>query len=281
MVRNRYTGPALTLANTKPGKVHSFFRPGKGPSGGSGGHGPGGPPGGPLGRPGSIFEHIGPRGGGGAGSKLGRNPPAIFNGNRSKANNFMMVFNLHCITNHDTDHMSNPMKHAALFLGFIQGPIIQAWIQRQTQWMVDQLTTGRADADEGYWTHISNEFQSAFQDTGFKECAQEKLCNLPFILGEVDTFITQFETLAHEANFPIDADNTITMIAAKLPYKMMQHILLVVKPVGFQNWALAVRNYHKDNTLVHNVATIRADSLGRKNKPFNKTGFSLINGLRS
>jgi hypothetical protein len=186
----------------------------------------------------------------------------------------MTEFNLYRITNHNTDHMANPMKHAALFLGFIQGPIVQAWIQCQTQWIVDQLTTGLANTDEGYWTHISNEFQSAFQDTGAKERAQDKLCDLPFIQGEVDTFIAQFETLAHEANFPIDADNTITMFAAKLPYKMMQHILLVVKPIGFQNWATAVRNYHKDNTLVQNVAAIGADGTGRKNKPFNKTGFS-------
>jgi hypothetical protein len=210
----------------------------------------------------------------GGGSKLGRNHPAIFDGNRSKANNFMMEFNLYCIANHDTDHMANPMKRAALFLGFIQGPIVQAWIQCQTQWIVDQLTTGRADTDEGYWTHIAAEFQSAFQDTGAKERAQEELCNMSFIPGEVDTFIAQFETLAHEANFPIDTDNTITMFAAKLPYKMMQHILLVVKPIGFQNWAAAVRNYHKDNTLVQNVAAIGADGTGRKNKPPNKMGFS-------
>jgi hypothetical protein len=109
----------------------------------------------------------------------------------------MTEFNLYQITNHDMDHMTNPMKCAALFLGLIQGPIVQAWIQCQTQWIIDQLTTGRADKDEGYWTHIANEFQSAFQDTSAKECTQDKLCNLPFIPGEVDMFITQFETLAH------------------------------------------------------------------------------------
>jgi hypothetical protein len=127
---------ALTLANTKPGKVHSFFRPGSGLPGGAGGHGPGGPPGanpgsGPPGGPGSIFRHTGPGSGGGGGSKLGGNPPAIFDGNRSKANNFMTEFNLYRITNHDADHMANPMKRAALFLGFIQGPLVQAWIQHQ------------------------------------------------------------------------------------------------------------------------------------------------------
>jgi hypothetical protein len=106
----------------------------------------------------------------------------------------MTEFNLYHITDHDTDHMSNPMKCAALFLGFIQGQIVQAWIQCQTQWIVNQLTTGRANMDEGYWTHISTEFQSTFQDTGAKERAQDKLHNLPFIPGEVDTFITQFKT---------------------------------------------------------------------------------------
>jgi hypothetical protein len=186
----------------------------------------------------------------------------------------MTEFNLYWITNHDTDHMSNPMKCAALFLGFIQGPIVQAWIQHQTQWMVDQLTTGRIDTDEGYWTHISNEFQATFQDTGLKEHTQEKLCTLPFIPGEVDRFIAQFETLGHEANFPINTNNTITMFAAKLPYKMMQDILLVIKPIGFQAWAMAVRNYHKDNTLVQNMAAIGTDGMGRKNKLFNKMGFS-------
>jgi hypothetical protein len=88
-------------------------------------------------------------------------------------------------------------------------------------------------------------------------------------------FIAQFETLAHEANFPIDTDNTITMFAAKLPFKMMQHILLTVKPVGFQGWADAVCSYHKDNTLIQNVAAIGNDRMGRKDRPPNKTGFSL------
>jgi hypothetical protein len=157
---------ALTLANMPTGKVHSFFRPGKSLSGSAGGHRPGGPPsrppGGPPGRPGSIFGHIGPGGGGGGRSKLGGDPPATFNGDQSKANNFMTEFNLYQIANHDTDHMTNPMKCAVLFLGFIQGPIVQAWIQCQTQWIVDQLTTGRANTDEGYWTQIANKFQSAF-----------------------------------------------------------------------------------------------------------------------
>jgi hypothetical protein len=45
------------------------------------------------------FGHVGPGGGGGSRSKLGGNPPAIFDGDRSKANNFMTEFNLYHITN--------------------------------------------------------------------------------------------------------------------------------------------------------------------------------------
>jgi hypothetical protein len=54
----------------------------------------------------------------------------------------------------------------------------------------------------------------------------------------------------------------------------MQHILLTVKPVDFQGWADAVRNYHKDNTLIQNVAAIGTDGMGRKDRPPIKTGFS-------
>jgi hypothetical protein len=189
--------------------------------------------------------NLGP--GGSGGGKLGGNPPQIFDRDHSKAYAFMTGFNLYQLANHNADHMVNPMKCMALLLGFIQEPVVKSWLQCQTQWMVDQSTTGRPATDEEFWRQISSEFQSAFQDMGSKERMQEKLCKLPYIHGEIDTFIAQFETLAHDANFLINADNTITTFAAKLPFKMMQHILLMVKPVGFQGWAEAVCNYHKDN----------------------------------
>jgi hypothetical protein len=102
---------ALTFVGTKTGQVQSFFRmkkPGSGLPGGSGGP-PGAPGSGVPGAPGAIFGHTGP-GGGGRG-KLGGNPPQIFNRDRSRAHAFMTAFNLYRLANHNTDHITSPMKH--------------------------------------------------------------------------------------------------------------------------------------------------------------------------
>ena len=80
------------------------------------GGGGGGPPGG-----GGAFPAIAPGTLAGGGGKLGGNPPRVFDGTRSKADTFMNEFNLYHLTNIGADQVDNPMKRAALLLGFIQG----------------------------------------------------------------------------------------------------------------------------------------------------------------
>jgi hypothetical protein len=207
---------ALTLAGTiAPKQTTGFLRKGEkpvelppgggGPPGGSGGGGlPGGPPagGGPFGPPGGG----GPGGGGpggGVNGKLGGNPPDIFDGDRAMVDRFMNQFNLYCITNLDAEQMINPMKRTALFLGFIKGPNIKDWVKRWTNWTIDQFTTGRATNDEYYWNEVFRGFENAFRDTGARERAEMHLNHLLMVQHEVDIFLAQFESLAHEAQYPL------------------------------------------------------------------------------
>ena len=125
------------------------------------------------------------------------------------------------------------MKRAALFLGFIKGPIVNKWAMRKTQEMLDQMNTGLPPGDEQYWTTIAQAFQDTFQDSGARERAQEELRRLSFVPGEIDNFVAQFKSLAGDATYPIDAQNTLTLFAAKLPYKMMSHIILNIKAMTF------------------------------------------------
>ena len=69
----------------------------------------------------------------------------------------------------------------------------------------------------------------------------------------MDTFIAQFENLAAEATYPIDAKSTLSLFASKLPYQMMDHIYKVVHPNTFLGWANGVRQWHQDNTAVQNI----------------------------
>ncbi len=273
------TAAALTLAGmrnltqsqsffTKPsmGKSGPGGKPpgGTGPPGG-GGTGPGsgggtGPPGGGgTGPPGGA----GPPGGTGGGRgnrKLGGNPPSDFDGTRALVDMFINKFNLYHLSNIDAEQMVNPMKHAMLMLGFIKGPNVKDWTRHWTNWMVWEFTTGRPTMDKHYWLEVFRGFQIVFQDMGARERAEDKLRHLAFIPNEVDTFITQFKSLAAEAMYDLDAQPTLSLYTSKLPFKMVDHIYKVVRPLDFQGWAEATCQYHQDNTAVQNIRGIFEDT---------------------
>ena len=116
----------------------------------------------------------------------------------------MNEFNLYRLTNIGADQVDNPMKRAALLLGFIQGEDVKDWVKRWTIWALDQYNTGLASTDEHYWKTVARAFETSFQDTGAMERAEEKLRHLAFTPGEIDGFISKFESLANEAGYGLN-----------------------------------------------------------------------------
>ena len=53
---------------------------------------------------------------------------------------------------------------------------------------------------------------------------------------------------------------------------MMQHIFLIVKPIDFNEWADAARDYHQGNAALQGIRDISEDAPGKKTGK--KTGFS-------
>lgn len=283
---------ALTLAGTSAPTSTTIYRGfGKRPSlssagppggGGAPGGGGGGPPGG--GFPGGGFPAGGAPGGGppgpgalggaaggGGDAKLGGNPPQEFNGDRSFANTFMNQFNIYRLTNMEAPQMRVPMKRAALLLGFIKGPNVDDWVKIQTDAILDKYNRGTDPNEEIYWDELGQNFMTAFWDTASRERAEDKLRNLHWIPGDVDGFIAQFSTLATQAEYRLDDRPTLSLFASKLPYKMMQHIFLNVKPGTFSGWADAARDYHQSNTAIQGLRGAYEDT---PKKPGTKKGFS-------
>ena len=279
---------ALTLAGTQAptstliiwgfrGKP-SMKGKGTGPPGSGGGSS--GLPGGGL--PGGSFPGGGPPGGGapaggapgpgGGDAKLGGNPPPEFNGDRSQVSTFMNQFNLYQLANMEAAQMRVLMKCTALLLGFIKGPNIDAWVKLRTDEILRRFNRTMDQNDEIYWDEVGREFMNTFWDTASRERAEEKLHNLTWTSGDVDTFVAQFRTLANEAEYPLDDCPTISLFASKLPHKMMEHICLVVKPRDFQGWADAARQFHQDNTAVQNLRNLNSDAPRKFGT--NKTGIS-------
>ena len=129
------------------------------------------------------------------------------------------------------------MKQTALFLGFFKGPNVKDWVCKWTNWIVEQYNNGCPSTDEYYWNQVALGFENAFQDTGARERAEDKLHHLNWVPNEVDTFIAQFESLAEEAGYMPNAQPTLTLFASKLPGSMVNHIYKVVRPQTFQDWA--------------------------------------------
>ena len=125
--------------------------------------------------------------------------------------------------------MRVPMKCVALLLGFIKGPNVDAWVKLRIDEILRRFNRINDPHDEIYWDEVRREFMNAFWDTASRERTEEKLCNLTWTPGDMDTFIAQFRTLADEAEYPLDDRPTISLFASKLPHKMMEHILLIVK----------------------------------------------------
>ena len=111
----------------------------------------------------------------GRGGKLSGNPPSEFNGNRTLADAFINEFNLYHIANIDAEQMTSPMKQAALFLRFIKGPNVKDWVKKWTNWTIREFTAGRPLCDDYYWDQVFEGFQQAFQDTGAREQAEDRL----------------------------------------------------------------------------------------------------------
>jgi hypothetical protein len=93
---------------------------------------------------------------------------------------------------------------------------------------------------------------------------------LSFNHNSVDTFLAQFKSLVEEAEFGLDTNSTMSMLASKLPFGMMNHIMKIVRPHMFRGWLDAIGQYHADNTVVDNLKGNQEQKFHKKNA----TGFT-------
>ena len=71
----------------------------------------------------------------GSGPKLSGKEPVIFDGDRSKAEAFILEWTIYTMLNSETDVMSHASSRAMLFLTYIKGPNVQEWVGSQVGWL--------------------------------------------------------------------------------------------------------------------------------------------------
>lgn len=138
------------------------------------------------------------------GSLRGKQPP-IFDGTRSKANNFWRAFKIYHILNKETNTIKSPFNRAALAISFISGPNVDDWAEHQLDQLEEKTSltypNRYADTNKHLWTEFETAFQNMYQDTTRTQDAYMALMQLEMKGLDINTYITTFDRLVTHAGW--------------------------------------------------------------------------------
>jgi hypothetical protein len=234
--------------------------PGGGPPGG------GLPFGGPPGRGPPMPIPPAPAVGGRRNDKLVGNTPLIFTGDQSRAEEFIMQWQLYEGVNITNDLMRNAYQRAMLFLTYIQGPVVNEWVKGVNAWLRGQIIHQRwASTDERLWNEVVDSFNRQFANVMEQEDAQAALAKgLQLEKGDLDKLITEFEQLVRHAGYDVNQDLVLRIFTSALPNAMYEHILCTLpQPAMYEQWRNAAIEQQKVFVHMRN----RADRYKIKAKP--------------
>lgn len=199
---------SLTPSTDVRNALNTFLRrvPGGGGPGG-GGPGGGGPPAAPpTAGPNAAYQPVAVAGD----VELMGQPPQIFDGDRTKADDFVDQVRAYLRLNRDVAGFNSPMK-MAFMLSYIQGKETSAWKRKMGE-LLDTLDPV-ADNIPALWDQFLVEFRTRYQDTQReirgKVRARTQIENHRMRFPDIDQYIASFEELARLAGYT-QGDNATT-----------------------------------------------------------------------
>ena len=140
-------------------------------------------------------------------------PPTIFDGTRSKADNFWGQFRRFKLVNRAHEAMKVPFDRVLTALTYMQGPPINDWVDQQEKKLATQIDLTKRNAvredDEILWSEFKTSFLDAWTDTLKKQNAYNQLMRLTMNGWDVDMYIATFDRLALAARWDLDSEGTI------------------------------------------------------------------------
>ena len=140
-------------------------------------------------------------------------PPTIFDGTRSRADDFMGQFRRFKMVNRTHEAMKVPYDRVLTALTYMRGPLINDWIDQQEKRLEARVDTTKRghiqETDEVLWNDFEAAFLAAWTDTSKKQNAYDQLMRLTMNGWDVDTYIATFDRLALAAGWDQDSEGTI------------------------------------------------------------------------
>ena len=159
--------------------------------------------------------------------------------------------------------MSVPFDRAQLFLGYIRGPRVKAWVQDTSQLIAEHIAFGGRDTDEWIWTTVINDFAETFQDHMSKDLARGDIFTLKMERGDIDKYVADFKHVVQMGEYNIDETMVCQKFFQGLP-NGLQGSMINFEPIDrfthFSDWVEAAIRQHKKYQRWQNVFG------GRKNQ---------------
>ena len=140
-------------------------------------------------------------------------PPTIFDGTRSKAEDFMGQFRRFKMVNRSHEVMKVPYDRVLTALTYMRGPLINDWIDQQEKKLEARVDTTKRnhvpETNEVLWNEFETAFLTAWTDTSKKQNAYDQLMRLTMSGWDVDTYIATFDRLTLAAGWDSNSEGTI------------------------------------------------------------------------
>ena len=212
------------------------------PGGGSGpprrGSGPpgGGPPGG--GQPPAAQQPVLPA----PDVKAMGSLPQIFNGDWSKADDFIEEVKGYFHLNADVPGYNSPFKKVAFTLTLIKGDKPAQWVWNMGNWL-DTLDLV-ADNIKDLWLQFLEAYAYQFQDSQATQRARGELKNCRMTNNNYDEYVSKFEALTDKAEYTRGSAEVYDMFLEGLPTSILYDVLKPPTPTTYDAlkdkvWSLA------------------------------------------
>ena len=179
-------------------------------------------------------------------------PPAMYDGDRKKSEEFKRDFNLYAVMNDQHELITSPYKKVVLALSFMRGPNINDWKADQLKLLIEKTTRAVnpiPNADPVLWTEFETAFDTAFTNTTEKQTAHSDLLKLKMDRSDLDSYIARFMHLALKAGFGINDYATAHLFYRGLRPNLVQAILKRdTTPVTVNDWIDAAKAEQKKYT---------------------------------
>ncbi len=148
--------------------------------------------------------------------------------------------------NPHVEQLTIPYQRSMTFLSYIRGPLVNDWVEEQAQWLIDQVTGGVPHAEENLWATVETRFHQAYTDMAEKQKAQHSIRELKMKGDNLDTVISQFQSIAKKAGYDLDGEATLDIFQRALPYKLVANCIQFDHPVTWNDWTGAARRHQQE-----------------------------------